>query len=104
MARSRFAFVPEKDIVRNFKLKHEGRIDDYEEQVFGGELRVFIDGFPEGAPPRAELHAAGRWRARQARHPHVRSAPRGARPTFAGARALTRTSAPQPAGPAITVM
>jgi hypothetical protein len=43
------AFVPDQPIVRNFRLKHDGKIDDYPDQVFGGELRVFIDEFPEGA-------------------------------------------------------
>jgi hypothetical protein len=36
------AFVPDRPLERNFRLKHEGKIEDYEGQVFGGEMRVFI--------------------------------------------------------------
>lgn len=42
------AFVPDRPLVRNFRLKHQGKIEDYEGQVFGGEMRLFIGAMPAG--------------------------------------------------------
>jgi hypothetical protein len=42
------AFVPDRPLVRNFRLRHEGKIEDYDGQVFGGEMRLFVGDIPAG--------------------------------------------------------
>lgn len=66
------AFVPDRPLVRNFRLKHQGKIEDYEGQVFGGEMRLFIGDMPAGPL-------------------ELRFTPEGALVDGAPARPLTRT-------------
>lgn len=43
------SFVPERGVVRNFRLQMQGEIPDYSNNFFGGELRLFVPATPEGS-------------------------------------------------------
>jgi hypothetical protein len=43
------SFVPERGVVRNFKWQMSGAIPDNTGGFFGGEVRVFVPGTPEGS-------------------------------------------------------